>query len=83
MKLATLDNLFEHELKDLLSAEKQLVKALPKMAKAATSKKLRSGFDAGIYRPQVISKSLPLAEAQQAYELVANGERGRVVLKPR
>jgi NADPH:quinone reductase-like Zn-dependent oxidoreductase len=45
--------------------------------------KLRSGFDAGIYRPQVISKSLPLAEAQQAYELVANGERGRVVLKPR
>ena len=45
MKLETLDNLFEDELKGLLSAEKQLVKALPKMAKAATSKKLRSGFE--------------------------------------
>jgi ferritin-like metal-binding protein YciE len=45
MKLATLDDLFLHELKDLLSAEKQLVKALPKMAKAATSEKLRDGFE--------------------------------------
>jgi NADPH:quinone reductase len=45
--------------------------------------KLRPGFDAGIYQPQVISKCLPLADAQHAYELVAKGERGRVVLKPR
>jgi ferritin-like metal-binding protein YciE len=45
MKLDTLDDLFLHELKDLLSAEKQLVKALPKMAKAATSEKLRAGFE--------------------------------------
>jgi NADPH:quinone reductase len=44
--------------------------------------KLRPGFDVGIYRPQAISKNLPLAQAQQAYELVAKGERGRVVLKP-
>ncbi len=33
MKLDSIENLFVHELKDLLSAEKQLVKALPKMAK--------------------------------------------------
>jgi hypothetical protein len=32
MKLQTIENLFVHELKDLLSAEKQIVKALPKMA---------------------------------------------------
>ncbi len=44
MKLATLEDLLVHEMKDLLSAEKQLVKALPKMAKAAKNQKLREGF---------------------------------------
>jgi NADPH:quinone reductase len=44
---------------------------------------LRSGFDSGVYQPPIISKTLPLDHAQQAYELVAKGERGRVVLKPR
>lgn len=45
MKLETIENLFVHELKDLLSAEKQLVKALPKMAKGASNEKLRSAFE--------------------------------------
>jgi ferritin-like metal-binding protein YciE len=33
------------ELKDIYSAENQLIKALPKMAKAATSEDLRAGFE--------------------------------------
>lgn len=45
MALETLADLFVDELKDLYSAEKQLVKALPKMAKAASSAKLRKGFE--------------------------------------
>jgi ferritin-like metal-binding protein YciE len=45
MALSTLEDLFVNELKDLYSAEKQLVKALPKMAKAASSAKLRKGFE--------------------------------------
>ncbi|HZZ28566.1 MAG TPA: ferritin-like domain-containing protein [Pirellulales bacterium] len=45
MKLESLDNLLIHELKDLLSAEKQLVKALPKMAKGAESEALRSAIE--------------------------------------
>lgn len=45
MPLTTLEDLFVNELKDLYSAEKQLVKALPKMAKAASSPKLRKGFE--------------------------------------
>src|SRR5436853_6790553 len=45
MKLDSLENLFVHELKDLLSAEKQLVKALPKMAKGAANEQLRSAFE--------------------------------------
>lgn len=44
MKLNTLADLLHHELKDLYSAENQLVKALPKMAKAATNSKLKAAF---------------------------------------
>ena len=40
-----LKELFVEELKDIYSAEKQLTKALPKMAKAATSEELRSAFE--------------------------------------
>jgi ferritin-like metal-binding protein YciE len=40
-----LRELYVDELKDLYNAENQLVKALPKMAKAASSVDLRSGFE--------------------------------------
>jgi ferritin-like metal-binding protein YciE len=40
-----LKELYIDELKDLYSAETQLVKALPKMAKAASSDELRRGFE--------------------------------------
>ena len=46
MELNTLKDLYIHELKDLYSAEKQLVRALPKMAKAASNEKLSAGFTA-------------------------------------
>jgi len=39
----SLKKLYLDELKDLYSAENQLVKALPKMAKAASSDELRKG----------------------------------------
>lgn len=44
MKLTSLNELFLEELRDLYSAETQLVKALPKMAKAASSEELESAF---------------------------------------
>jgi ferritin-like metal-binding protein YciE len=44
MKLKTLKDLYIHEIKDLYSAEKQLIRALPKMAKAATNERLAAGF---------------------------------------
>ena len=43
-KMATLDDLYTDLLKDLYSAEKQLVKALPKMAKNAQSPDLQKAF---------------------------------------
>ena len=45
MELDTLKDLYIDELKDLYSAEKQLIKALPKMAKAAQSPELRAGLE--------------------------------------
>ena len=44
MELNTIKDLYIHELKDLYSAEKQLLKAIPKMAKAATNQELADGF---------------------------------------
>ena len=43
-KITTLEDLYTDMLKDLYSAEKQLVKALPKMAKAAQSSDLQKAF---------------------------------------
>jgi ferritin-like metal-binding protein YciE len=40
-----LKELYVDELKDIYNAESQLVKALPKMAKAASSEELRAGFE--------------------------------------
>jgi ferritin-like metal-binding protein YciE len=40
----SLKDLLIDELKDLYNAENQLLKALPKMAKAATNEKLKAGF---------------------------------------
>ena len=45
MKLKSLEDLLHHELKDLYSAETQLVKALPKMAEAATNPDLKAGLE--------------------------------------
>jgi ferritin-like metal-binding protein YciE len=45
MRLNRLRHLYIEELKDLYSAENQLVKAIPKMAKASTSEALRAGFE--------------------------------------
>jgi ferritin-like metal-binding protein YciE len=45
MKLESLHELFVHELQDLHNAETQLLKAIPLMAKAASSKELKSSFE--------------------------------------
>lgn len=45
MKLADLHTLFEDQLKDLYSAEKQLIQALPKLAKRASHPELTEAFE--------------------------------------
>lgn len=46
MELETLKDLYIKELKDLYSAESQIIKALPKMVKAASNEDLSAGFEA-------------------------------------
>ena len=45
MKIKTLEDLLTDELKDLYSAETQITKALPKMAKTTQSHELRTAFE--------------------------------------
>jgi ferritin-like metal-binding protein YciE len=45
MKIETLRDLYIDQLLDLYNAEQQLIKALPKMAKASTSEELREAFE--------------------------------------
>jgi ferritin-like metal-binding protein YciE len=45
MSISNLDDLYVHELRDILDAEKQLLKALPKMAKAAESEELAAALE--------------------------------------
>jgi len=65
MKIDSLNTLLQEELKDIYDAEKRLVRALPKMAKAATSEELR----------QALQEHLEVTKGQvqrleQAFELL-------------
>lgn len=69
MSQNSLQELYIEELKDLFSAENQLTKALPKMAKAATSDELRQGFEEHLEQTKGHVDRL-----QQIFEML--GEKG-------
>jgi ferritin-like metal-binding protein YciE len=45
MPIKTVNDLFIHELSDMYSAEKQMTKSLPKMARAAADPQLAAAFE--------------------------------------
>lgn len=45
MKIMTLDDLYLDQLQDMHSSERQIIKALPKLAKAANHKELKAAFN--------------------------------------
>jgi ferritin-like metal-binding protein YciE len=57
-KITTLRDAYIEQLKDLYSAETQLIKALPKMAKAANSEELSSGFEEHLEQTKVHAERL-------------------------
>jgi ferritin-like metal-binding protein YciE len=70
-KLNTVHDLLVHSVKDLYNAETQLVKALPKMAKAATDPDLKAGFKTHLEETKVHVERL-----QQVAELLGTTPRG-------
>jgi ferritin-like metal-binding protein YciE len=58
MRLQSMQDLLLHEVKDLYSAEKQLIKALPKMAKAATAEHLRAAIEMHLEETKVQAERL-------------------------
>ena len=68
----TLDDLFLDTLKDIYYAEKQIVKALPKMARAAQSDQLRAGFEQHLDESEVHIERL-----EQIFEMLGKPARGK------
>lgn len=53
MNIKTVEDLFIHLLSDTYSAEKQLTKALPKLARATSNEKLSQAFQSHLEETQV------------------------------
>jgi ferritin-like metal-binding protein YciE len=68
-KLNDLKDLLEHELKDLYSAEHQVSKALPKMAKTAKNKKLRTAFEQHLEQTKEQLKRLEQVAKELKFDL--------------
>jgi ferritin-like metal-binding protein YciE len=72
-KLSTLQILLEQEIKDLYNAEGQLVKTLPKMAKAATEPALKEAFNLHLEQTKIQVERL-----EQVAELLDITPKGKV-----
>lgn len=68
----TLDDLFLDTLKDIYYAEKQILKALPKMAKAAEAPELKAGFEQHLEETEGHVERL-----EQVFELIGKPARGK------
>jgi len=72
MSVDSMERLFVNELKDLYSAETQIIKALPKMAKAATSSELRSAFEHHLRETEGHVQRL-----EQIFEMISESPKGK------
>lgn len=72
MKTATLDTLFHDTLRDIYYAERKILKALPKMARAAQSPDLRAAFERHKAETEVHVERL-----QQVFELLGKRALGK------
>src|SRR3954463_465569 len=68
----SLESLLEEEIKDIYDAEKQLTKALPKMAKKATAEELKAAFQEHLEQTEQHIERL-----EQEFELMELPARGK------
>jgi len=71
-KQRTLDDLFYDTLKDIFYAERKILKALPKMARAATDEKLKAAFEK--HRDQTEGH---VERLQQVFEILGRRAQGK------
>lgn len=72
MNVTTLQKLLIEELKDLYNAEKQLTKAMPKMAKKATSPKLKKAIEKHLEQTKE-----QVVRLEQVFELLGEKPKGK------
>ena len=72
MNVNTIEKLFVDELKDLYSAETQITKALPKLAKASNSAELRSAFENHLKETRAHVERL-----EQIFSILETSPRGK------
>jgi ferritin-like metal-binding protein YciE len=72
MKLRSLEDVLIDAIKDLYSAEKQITKALPKMAKKASSKELSAAFEEHLRQTEGQIKRL-----ERVFEIVGKRPAGK------
>ena len=72
MNVDSMEKLLISELKDIYSAETQITKALPKMAKAATSRELRTAFEHHLKETEGQIERL-----DQIFEILGESPRGK------
>jgi ferritin-like metal-binding protein YciE len=73
MGVENLDELLVDELKDIYSAEKQITKALPKLAKGAQSPELRKAFESHLEETKGHVERL-----DQIFEILGKSSRGKM-----
>ena len=71
MELETLYDLYLHEIRDLYSAEQQLIKALPKLSNAATNRQLSAAFNQHLQQTKQHATRL-----EQIFERLEESGRG-------
>jgi ferritin-like metal-binding protein YciE len=72
-EMTTLDDLLVEQLQDLYNAEKQLTKALPKMAKAATNAELKKAFQTHLAQTEGHVERL-----EQVFESIGEKVKGKM-----
>lgn len=71
-KLNTLDDLFLEQIQDLYDAEHQITKALPKMAKAATSSDLQKAFQSHLEQTE-----RQISRLEQVFDTIGQKPKGK------
>jgi ferritin-like metal-binding protein YciE len=72
MEMNDLRDLFVEQLKDLYSAENQIIKALPKMIKSASSDELKAGFEEHLEQTKEQA-----ARLEQIFETLGESPKGK------